>query len=151
MDKKDPSIGEFDRSIFGAMRVDPKAYKRIYNRSFYERTKYAIAGLLFMLRHERSIRNVLKVGLVVLALGLWLRIEATHAAILFFAFGWTWTVETLNSAIEAVVDMVTQEFHPMAKVAKDVAASATFMASFVSVILILLLIGIPLLEKLNIL
>lgn len=151
MDKKDPPFGEFDRSIFGAMRVDPKAYKRIYNTSFYERTKYAIAGLLFMLRRERSIRNVLKVGLVVFALGFWLRIDTLHAAILVFAFGWTWTVETMNSAVEAVVDMFTQEFHPMAKVAKDVAASATFIASMTSIVLVLLLIGIPLLEKLNIL
>lgn len=139
-----------DTSIFGAMRINHKTYKANWNVSFWDRTKYAIAGLLFMLRRERSIRNVLFFGLLVFALAAWLQIEVTHTVIVFLAFGTLWAVETLNSAVEAVVDMVTQEYHPMAKVAKDVGASATLVLSFTTTMISLTLVGVPLLERLGI-
>jgi diacylglycerol kinase len=140
-----------DNTIFGAMRVNPRQYKASWNDSFWDRTKYAIAGLLFMLRRERSIRNVTLSGVAVFILAIWLEVGITHGVILVLAFGMLWSVETLNSAVEAVVDMVTQEYHPMAKVAKDVAASATLVASVTSFLISVALVGLPLLERLNIL
>jgi undecaprenol kinase len=140
-----------DDSIFGAMRVDPKRYKASWNDSFWDRTKFAIAGTLFMLRRERSVRNILISGSAVLILAAWLGIETTHVVILVFAFGTLWAVETLNSAVEAVVDMVTQEYHPMAKVAKDVAASATLVISVTCSLISLTLVVLPLLQRLDIL
>jgi diacylglycerol kinase len=140
-----------DNTIFGAMRVDPRRYKADWNASFWDRTKYAIAGVLFMLRRERSIRNILISWLLVLGISIWLDIEQLHLILIVLVFGMLWTVETLNSAIEAVVDMVTQEYHPMAKVAKDVAASATLVATLTTSLISFTLVGLPLLERLNIL
>ena len=40
--------------------------------------------------------------------------------------------ELFNTSIEAVVDLVTQEFHPLAKIAKDTASAATFIASIIA-------------------
>ena len=40
--------------------------------------------------------------------------------------------ELFNTSIEAVVDLVTEEFHPLAKIAKDTASAATFVASIIA-------------------
>ena len=51
-------------------------------------------------------------------------------------------VELLNTAIESTVDLVTEEFHPLAKVAKDTASAAEFVLTLTSA-LIALMIFIP--------
>jgi diacylglycerol kinase len=64
--------------------------------------------------------------------------------------GMVWAVESLNSAVEGVVDLVTHEIHPIAKVAIDVASSATFLASLTAATTTLVLLGPPLLDKLGV-
>jgi len=147
-DKKDVPP-ELDESVIGTMRINPRSYKKIWNHDMVDRTKYALAGLLYLLLRERSIGNIAKTAAVVLALSLWLRIDLVHGVLIFLSFALLWTVETLNSAIEAVVDLVTQEIHPMAKVAKDVAASATLVATITASITTLIFIAPPLYEKLK--
>ena len=60
-----------------------------------------------------------------------------------------WTSEALNTAIEAAVNIVAKDFHPMAKVSKDVAAAATFIASLVAALVAALTILPPLFERLG--
>ena len=43
-------------------------------------------------------------------------------------------IEFLNTAVEATVDLVTQEYHPLAKIAKDCGSAAACMASFMALI-----------------
>ena len=148
---KDSKTETRDNSIFGAMRVNPREYKASWNDTFWDRTKFAIAGLLFMLRRERSVHKILFSATVTFLAALWLQLDTLHIVILVLAFAILWAVETLNSAIEAVVDMVTQEYHPMAKVAKDVAASATFILSITCGLISITLVVIPLLERIGIL
>jgi diacylglycerol kinase len=131
------------------MRINPRSYKKIWNNDIIDRTKYALAGLLYLLLRERSIGNIAKMAAVVMALALWLQIDLVHGTLIFLSFALLWTVETLNSAIEAVVDLVTQEVHPMAKVAKDVAASATLVATITASITTLIFIIPPLWDKLK--
>ena len=100
---------ELDESVIGTMRINPRSYKKIWNHDIIDRTKYALAGLLYLLLRERSIGNIAKTAAVVLALALWLRIDLVHGTLIFLSFALLWTVETLNSSIEAVVDLVTQE------------------------------------------
>lgn len=142
---------EYDHSVIGTMRINPKPYKPLANKTDFARTKYAIAGLLYMLRREQTIRNVLMTTIIVFILAVWLRIDLVHGVIIFLSLGLVWTTETVNSAVEAVVDLVTQELHPLAKVAKDVAAAATLMATVTSASITLILMGPPLVQKLGIL
>jgi diacylglycerol kinase len=139
---------ERDQSVIGTMRIDPEPYKAASNRDDIDRTKFAVAGLLYMLRREHSIRNLSLLTLVVLSLIIWLRVELVHGVIVFVTVGLIWVTEALNSAVEAVVDLVTQDLHPMAKVAKDVAASATFVAVLMAGITIVVLLGPPLVDQL---
>lgn len=140
---------EHDHSLIGTMRINPKTYKPLSNDTDFARTKYAVAGLLFMLRREQTIRNVLMTTIIVSILAAWLEIDGLHAVIVFLSLGLVWITETMNSAIEAVVDLVTQELHPLAKVAKDVAAAATLMATVTSASITLTLVGPPLIQKLG--
>lgn len=58
------------------------------------------------------------------------------------------SLEMVNSAIEAVVDLASPELHPLAKIAKDAAAGATLLAALVSVLVGLVVLGPPLLTRL---
>jgi undecaprenol kinase len=142
---------ELDTSVIGTMRINPKPYKAAHNKDDIDRFKFAVAGLLFMLRREGSIRSLLITTLVIIPLLFWLNVEILHGVIVFMSLGLVWTVEALNSAVEAVVDLVTQDIHPMAKVAKDVAAAATLISTLIATITILTLVGPPLIERLRVL
>ncbi len=69
--------------------------------------------------------------------------------LVFFIVTLVMVLEVVNTAIEAVVDLVTEEFHPLAKIAKDCAAGAVLIAAFSSVIIGLAVFGPPLLVKLK--
>lgn len=139
-----------DNSLMGTMKINPRAYKAVNkNRDDIARTKFAIAGLLYLLRREQSVRNLFMVSMLVMGLVFWLDVELVHGLLIFLSLGLVWATESLNSAIEAVVDLVTHELHPMAKVAKDVAAAATLAATFTAATTSIVLLIPPLLEKLG--
>ncbi|MBC7871238.1 MAG: diacylglycerol kinase [Chitinophagaceae bacterium] len=139
-----------DNSLIGTMKIDPTEYKAVEkNRNDILRAKYALAGLLYLLRHERSIRNLLMTSVLVMGLVFWLQVDLEQSLLVFLSLGLVWATESVNTALEAVVDLVTQEIHPMAKVAKDVAASATLSATITSAIITLVLLGPPLLHRIS--
>ena len=138
----------YDSSIFATSRIDPTQHKAVVNHSIYDRTKYALAGLLFSLRRERSMRNVSYASAAVMSLALWLRLDRVRVLVVFLSLALVWVAELLNSAVEAVVDLVTPRARKdMAKVAKDVAASATFVATITSAITSMVLLLPPLFKR----
>lgn len=148
---KKQGTADIDNSVIGTMKINPRPYKAVEkNTDDLSRTKYAIAGMLYLLRYEQSIRNLLVVSLTTMFLAVWLQVGTVNTVLVFLSLGLVWATEALNTAIEAVVDLVTQDLHPMAKVAKDVAAAATLAATFTSATISILLVGLPLLEKLGI-
>lgn len=104
-----------------------------------------------MLRNEQSIRLLSVYTVLVIVTGIWLQIEALAMVELLIAIGATWVTECLNTAIEAAVDLAMPELHPLAKVAKDVGGAATMLSATLSLIVTLLVLGPPLLEKLGVL
>ena len=62
--------------------------------------------------------------------------------IIIAIIGLTLVIELLNTAIESTVDLVTKDFHPLAKIAKDTASAAEFVLSVTSAV-ISLMIFIP--------
>ena len=55
----------------------------------------------------------------------------------------------MNTALEAVVDMTMPEVHPLARVAKDVAAAAVLLSALSAVLVGLLIMGPPLIERVS--
>ncbi len=106
--------------------------------------KYAFAGLWYMLRTQRNARIHLAVAAAVVAMGLWLGVSDTEWAILVLTIGVVLTAEALNTVAEAAVDLATMEYHPLAKVAKDVAAGAVLLMAIAAAIVGFLILGPPL-------
>ena len=73
-------------------------------------------------------------AVLVVAFGFILRISITEWCICLVLFGLIMALELVNTAIEAVVDLVTQEYRPLAKAAKDTAAGAVLIASIMAAI-----------------
>jgi undecaprenol kinase/diacylglycerol kinase (ATP) len=88
-------------------------------------------------------------SVLVFVVALWLQIDTTGWAILILAVTVVWMAEFLNAAVEAVVNLASPDFHPMAKVAKDVAAASVLLGAVASALIGLLILGPPLLAKLT--
>lgn len=100
-------------------------------RFFYSRWvsfRAGVAGAIYTLRTQPNAWIELTALAVVAVVGVWLRITAVEWAILSLVIGLVLALEAVNTAIEAVVDLVSPDWHPQAKVAKDAAAGALVFA-----------------------
>ena len=80
--------------------------------------------------------------IILLLFSFFLKISMIQWLIIIAIIGLTLVIELLNTAIESTVDLVTKEFHPLAKIAKDTASAAEFVLSVTSAV-IALMIFIP--------
>lgn len=94
---------------------------------------FAVRGLVYVVRTQSNARVHLVATLFVVGLGFWLRLSFLEWALVAAAIGLVWMAEAFNTAIEAVVDLVSPERHPLAKAAKDVAAGAVLVAALFAV------------------
>ena len=90
---------------------------------------WAFEGIVYVLRTQRNMQLHLGVGFVVLIMALVLDLTRLEILAVVGAVSLVIVVEMLNTAIEAAVDAVISEFHPLAKTAKDVAAGAVLVAA----------------------
>jgi undecaprenol kinase len=133
--------------ITGTMKLNPEGENK--NPSRIASVKYAIAGLLYVLTHEQSIKLATIVTVIVVVIGLWLNVGVFSWALLTIALGGVWITECLNTAIEAAIDLGTSDPHPLAKIGKDVASTAALVSSIVFVIVVVLILLPNLLQKLS--
>jgi diacylglycerol kinase (ATP) len=78
------------------------------------------------------------IGALAVALALFLKVNPTAIVLAtMLVLG----LELINSAVEATVDLITPDFHPLARVAKDLAAAAVLMASFGAAVIGLITLG----------
>jgi diacylglycerol kinase (ATP) len=96
---------------------------------------YAWAGLSYAFRTQRNFRIHLAVGSLAVTLSIILHLTAVEIAIIGLTTGAVLTMELLNTAIESVVDLtVKQNYHELAKIAKDCAAGAVLVSSLAAVL-----------------
>ncbi len=91
---------------------------------------FAIQGFRTAVATERNIKVMLAVGACAIVAGLALQIDLISWAIVLLCCGVVIMAELMNTAIETVVDLVSPEFHPLAGRAKDIAAAAVWVLSF---------------------
>jgi diacylglycerol kinase (ATP) len=89
----------------------------------------AIEGIIYAIKSQRHMRLHLFAALAALILGLVLHISRTDLILLCMAIVLVLATEMLNTAIETMVDMISEDYHPMAKNAKDIAAGVVLIAS----------------------
>ncbi|HWQ75514.1 MAG TPA: diacylglycerol kinase family protein [Syntrophomonas sp.] len=108
---------------------------------------FAIKGIITAIVSGRNMRIHLLAAVMAIAVGWWLGINRWEWAIICLTIFMVLAAETLNTAVEKTVDLVTRDYHPLAKQAKNLAAGAVLLAAINAVIVGLLIFG-PYLLKL---
>jgi diacylglycerol kinase (ATP) len=109
-------------------------------KSWFQSANVAIEGIIYAVKTERHMRYHLIAALAALVLGLILNISRLEFTLLCMAIILVLITEMLNTAIETTVDMISEEFHPKAKIAKDIAAGVVLTASIGSIMLAYLIL-----------
>lgn len=102
---------------------------------------YAFRGVAAALRSEIHLQFHAVATVIVIGLGFYFRVSAAEWALVALAVGLVWGLELANTAIEAVVNLVSPEYHPLAGRAKDVAAGAVLIGAVAALIVGLLIFG----------
>lgn len=100
---------------------------------------YAVEGIIYTLQKERNMKIHFLIAFTVLLFSLFFNFTRIEFLMLFFTISLVMITEMINTAIEKVVDLYTGEYHPLAKIAKDVAAGAVLIASINAIIVAYLL------------
>lgn len=110
--------------------------------------KYAIKGIVLMLKTEPNAWIHAIATLLVVALGIFFTLTGTEWLLLVLSVSSVWVAESFNTALEFLADAVTKEFHPLLKKAKDVSAGAVLISAIGSAI-VGFIIFVPKLYSLN--
>ncbi|MBC1974799.1 diacylglycerol kinase family protein [Listeria booriae] len=125
------------------MRMDSKdRVKATANRRFRKSFIHAVTGVKTAILEERHMRVHITAGMIVVICGVFFKVTKIEWLFLLLSIFNVLTFEMINTAIERAVDVATEEFHPYAKKAKDVAAGAVLLASICSAV-VGLIIFIP--------
>lgn len=102
---------------------------KLKNDNFIEAWYNAINGIIYTATTQRNFRIQLILAVIVLALSLFYGLGTTEFLCLVFALFFVIFAEMVNTAIETVVDLFVDVYHPKAKIAKDVAAGAVVLSA----------------------
>ncbi|MDQ0339642.1 diacylglycerol kinase [Caldalkalibacillus uzonensis] len=108
--------------------------------------KYAFHGIAYVLMSQRNMKIHFAMASLILILALVLDVPLSQFLWVIFSIFFVLCMETLNTAIERTVDLVTTEYHPLAKLAKDVAAGVVLFAALFAVVTGLIVFTEPLLS-----
>ncbi|MCM3091422.1 MULTISPECIES: diacylglycerol kinase family protein [unclassified Cytobacillus] len=108
--------------------------KKVRKHSVLKSFAFAFSGIRTALFNERNLQIHLAVAVAVIFFGGYFGISRLEWIIIILAIGGMLSLELLNTAIERAVDLATEDYHPLAKQAKDIAAGAVLVFAIVSII-----------------
>ena len=111
-----------------------KNNEKLKNSNFIDACNNAVNGLIYATTTQSNIKKQLFIAVCVLVLSLFYKLETTQFLCLTFAVFLVIFAEMVNTAIETVVDLYTDKYHPKAKIAKDVAAGGVLIAALNSAV-----------------
>ncbi len=119
------------------MEKDLQMYKKNKKslKRFIKSFKYCAEGMRYAFYHEQNIIVMFIVGILTLLLGIIFKLNKPERLAVLILIGLVMSLEMVNTAIEAVVDLVSPEKHPLAKVAKDCASGAVGIMSIFAAII----------------
>ena len=103
------------------------------SKSLLESFNFAFEGIIHVVRYERNLRIHFLIAVAVIIAAVGFDVTRMELISLLLAIAFVLIAEMLNSALEAVVDLVTPSVEPLAKIAKDVAAGAVLIATVTAV------------------
>ncbi|MDQ2865091.1 MAG: diacylglycerol kinase [Candidatus Eremiobacteraeota bacterium] len=105
------------------------------NFKFWQSLNHAFEGIMYAAKTQPNMRSHLAIALLVLLASLLLRLDRYYVVELIIIIAVVLALELLNTAVEAIVDLLTVTHHPLAKTAKDAAAGAVLVASIAAVVI----------------
>ena len=112
-----------------------KEEKKLKNDNFIDSFTNAFSGILQAIKTQKNIKIQIVIGILVIIAGFICKLEVSEFIWLTFTIFSVLFAEMINTAVEAAVDLCTQEYHPLAKIAKDVAAGAVLLMSINAVVI----------------
>ncbi|NMB40973.1 MAG: diacylglycerol kinase family protein [Firmicutes bacterium] len=104
------------------------------NKKLIQGFKDAFHGIISALRSERNLRIHLVGAATAIAASFYFKVESHEILFVITAIFLVFIAEMFNTAVEAVVDLKTKEFHPLARIAKNVAAGAVLCAALYALV-----------------
>lgn len=95
---------------------------------------YAIQGIKMVVRTETNMKIHIFIAVLVVVFGFMFHVSASEWLACIICIGLVFSAETMNTAIEVLVDMVSPERKPEAGKVKDIAAGGVFLAAIISVV-----------------
>ncbi|NLI91641.1 MAG: diacylglycerol kinase family protein [Peptococcaceae bacterium] len=109
--------------------------------SFLRSCQGACKGIFHSLKTEKHLRFHFFASFVVITAGFYLKISGIHWLFITYAIGSVIAAELFNTALERVVDLVQPGYHPIAGIAKDIAAGAVLVTAIQSVVIGIMIFG----------
>lgn len=117
--------------------------------SFWRSLGQANRGILYSLKTQKHLQFHTVAALLVLLAAWWLELSRWEWVVLMLTIGSVVAAEVMNTAVELVVDLAHPDFHPLAGMAKDVAAGAVLLTAIQAIAVGLLIFGPPLFRTLG--
>lgn len=118
-------------------------------KSIFKSIKYAFEGLIHVVKTQNNARFHLLATIIVLGLSIWLKLDALEWCLILVAISLVWIAECFNTTLESFFDLVNPEPNPLVKHGKDSGAAAVLIAAFLSVALGFIILGPPLIQKIQ--
>jgi len=96
--------------------------------------KNAVAGIMYCVLYERNMKIHIAAAILAGVIAWWLRLNQEEILILVITVAGVLVAEMVNTVVEVVVDLVSPDIHPLAKIAKDVAAGVVLIVAIASLI-----------------
>jgi len=101
----------------------------MHRRRLFESFNYAIEGFMYVLKTQKNMRLHFLIAVIALLLGFYLNFSKLEFIILLLTITFVLITEMFNTGVELVIDLITNEFHPLARIIKDILAGAVLVAS----------------------
>jgi len=99
------------------------------SKNLIDSFNYAIDGIFYAFKTQRNMKIHFVLAIIVLVFSLFFNLSKLEFIEVVFAIAFVLIAEMVNTAIETTVDMMTDKFHPLAKIAKNVAAGAVLISA----------------------
>lgn len=104
-------------------------------RTFKGSVKNCLDGISYVTKSEKNFKREIALGIIALILSYILKIDKIEFIIILTMICLVLTTEIINTAIERTVDLVTKEYHELARIAKDVSAGSVLVTSIFALII----------------
>jgi len=96
--------------------------------------KHALDGVIYTFRTQPNFQVHLIFAILAITAGIYFQVSTAELAVILFIIGLVIVAEMINTSIESVVDLATDQFHEKAKIAKDVSAGTVLITAVVAVL-----------------